>query len=121
MTCEIEAASRHVTRAKAMQFSEGVSESPVVNSEINSIRSQLEQMSTILKGANFNGTKDNNNRKKNDGNRKQKANGRQGLKGPRTSAAGHFVKTNLQFNVTSAWGGVTMSEIVQMNTRWKVV
>ena len=34
---------------------------------------------------------------------------------------GHSVKTNLQFNVTSAWGGVTMAEIVQMNTQWKVV
>ena len=52
---EIEANSRQATKAKAMQFSEGVSESPVVNSEIKLIRSQLEQMSTILKGANSGG------------------------------------------------------------------
>ena len=49
MTCEIETTSRQATKAKAMQFSEGVSESST-NPEISSIRSQLEQMSTILKG-----------------------------------------------------------------------
>ena len=80
MTCEIEATSRQATKAKAMQFSEGMSESPVVNSEINLIRSQLEQMSTILKGANFNEARDsNNNKKKNTGYHKQKSDGRQGL------------------------------------------
>ena len=106
MTCEIEAASRQVTKAKAMQFSEGVPESPVVNSEINSIHSQLEQMSTILKGANFNGTKDNNNGKKNDGYHKQKVDGRQGLKGPRTSAAGPFCKDKppVQCYQCMGWG-----------------
>ena len=52
MTCEIETTSRQATKAKAMQFSEGVSESTVVNSEINLICSHLEQISTILKGAN---------------------------------------------------------------------
>ena len=40
MTCEIETTSRQATKAKEMQFSEGVSESPAVNSEINLIRSQ---------------------------------------------------------------------------------
>ena len=49
MTCEIETTSRQVTEANVRQFSEGVSESST-NPEINSIRSQLEQMSTILKG-----------------------------------------------------------------------
>ena len=63
MTCELENTSRATTKAKAMQFSQGVSESTAVDSEINSIRSQLQQMSTILKGANFKGTKDNNKRK----------------------------------------------------------
>ena len=65
MTCELENTSRAVTKAKAMQFSQGVSESTAVDSEINSIRSQLEQMSTILKGANFKGTKDSNKKKGN--------------------------------------------------------
>ena len=92
MACEIETTSRQATKAKAMQFSEDVSESSVANSEINSIRSQLEQMSTILKGANFSGTKDNNSKKKSEGYCKQKTDGRQGLKGPKTSAAGPFRK-----------------------------
>ena len=35
MACEIETTSRQAMKAKAMQFSEGVSESPVANSEIN--------------------------------------------------------------------------------------
>ena len=92
MACEIETSSRQAIKAKAMQFSEGVSESSVTNSEINSIRSQLEQMSTILKGANFSGTKDNNSKKKSEGYHKQKTDGRQGLKGLKTSAAGPFRK-----------------------------
>ena len=68
MTCELENTSRAVTKAKAMQsnaVSQGVSESTAVDSEINSIHSQLEQMSTILKGANFKGTKDSNKKKGN--------------------------------------------------------
>ena len=90
MTCEIETTSRQATKAKAMQFSEGVSESST-NPEISSIRSQLEQMSTILKGANFSGSKENS-KKKGNGYFKQKGDGRQGLKGPGTSAAGPFRK-----------------------------
>ena len=107
MTCEIETTSRQATKAKAMQFSEGVSESPVVNSEINSIRSQLEQMSTILKGAKFNRTQDNNNnKKKSNGYYKQKTDGRQGLKGPGTSAAGPFRKDKppVQCYQCTGWG-----------------
>ena len=88
MTCEIETTSRQATKAKAMQFSDGVSES-TTNPEINSIHSQLEQMSTILKGANFSGSRDNN-KKKGNGYYKQKTDGRQGLKGPGTLAAGPF-------------------------------
>ena len=75
MTCKIEATSRQATKAKAMQFSEGVSESNT-NPEINSIRSQLEQMSTILKGANFNRSKENSDKKKGNGYYKQKTDSR---------------------------------------------
>ena len=46
MTCELENTSRAATKAKAMQFSQEVSESTTVDTEINSICSQLEQMST---------------------------------------------------------------------------
>ena len=55
MTCELENTLRAATKAKAMQFSQGISESATVDTEINSICSQLEQMSTILKGANLKG------------------------------------------------------------------
>ena len=41
MTCELENTSRAATKAKAMQFSQSVSESTGADSEINSIRSQL--------------------------------------------------------------------------------
>ena len=104
MTCEIETTSRQATKAKAMQFSEGVSESST-NPEISSIRSQLEQMSTILKGANFSGSKDNN-KKKGNGYYKQKTDGRQGLKGPGTSAAGPFHKERppVQCHQCMGWG-----------------
>ena len=104
MTCEIETTSRQATKAKAMQFSEGVSESST-NPEISSIRSQLEQMSTILKGANFNGSKDSN-KKKGNGYYKQKADARQGLKGPGTSAAGPFRKERppVQCHQCMGWG-----------------
>ena len=107
MTCEIEATSRQATKAKAMQFSEGVSESPVVNSEISSICSQLDQMSTILKGANFGGVRDNNNnKKKGNGYHKPKGDARQGLKGPSTSAAGPFRKEKppVQCYQCMGWG-----------------
>ena len=76
MTFEIETTSRQATKAKAMQFSEGVSESNIPNTKINSIHSQLEQMSTILKGANFCGQKDN--KKKGNGYQKSKTDARQG-------------------------------------------
>ena len=107
VTCEIETTSRQATKAKAMQFSEGVSESSVDKSEINSIHSQLEQMSTTLKGANFNGAKDNNrNQKKGNGYHKQKTDGRQGLKGPGTLAAGPFHKNKppVQCHQCMGWG-----------------
>ena len=122
MTCEIEATSRQATKAKAMQFSEGVSESPVVNSEISLIRSQLDQMSTILKGANFGGVRDNNNnKKKGNGYHKPKGDARQGLRGPSHQQQVHFVKKNLQFNATNAWDGGIMHIIVPMSTPWKAV
>ena len=62
MTCENEAVSRALTRAKAMQidWNENVG---VAKDGIGSIREQLDQMSTILKGANF---KNNNGYKKHD-------------------------------------------------------
>ena len=105
MTCEIETTSRQASKAKAMQFSERESESST-NPEINSICSQLEQMSTILKGANFNGSKDSNNKKKSNGYFKQKGDGRQGLKGPGTSAAGPFRKDKppVQCYQCMGWG-----------------
>ena len=105
MTCKLENTSRAATKAKAMQFSQGVSESTGADSEINSIRSQLEQMSTILKGANFKGTKDTN-KKKGTGHYKNKQDGRQGLKGPGTSATGPFRKNKppVQCYQCMGWG-----------------
>ena len=100
MACELESVSRALTKAKSMQFSGETSESGV-GQEINSICSQLEQVSTLLKGANFNGIQKNDVKKKN-GNghfQKSKQDTRQGLKGPGISAAGPFKPgKNLQPN-----------------------
>ena len=105
MTCELENTLRAATKAKVMQFSQGVSKSTAANSKIDSIRSQLEQMSTILKGANFKGTKDGS-KKKSNGHYKPKQDGRQGLKGPGTSAAGPFRKNKplVQCYQCMGWG-----------------
>ena len=105
MTCENESVSRATIRAKVMQFSQGVIESNSTSSEIDSICSQLEQMSTILKGANFSGVRGNN-KKKSNGYYKSKADGRQGLRGPETSAAGPFHKDKppVQCHQCMGWG-----------------
>ena len=52
MTCENEAASRASIKAKSLQVSANESEQ-VASNGISSIREQLDQMRTILKGANF--------------------------------------------------------------------
>ena len=52
MTCENEAASRASIKAKSLQVSADENEQ-VANNGISSIREQLDQMRTILKGANF--------------------------------------------------------------------
>ena len=70
MTCEFKAASHTLTRAKSLQVNEAdVRESSSSEkSDITSIRAQLEQMSSILKGANY--------RSGNKSGGKQKANGK---------------------------------------------
>ena len=96
MTCEFETASRASTSAKSLQVNETVvpESSSSEKNDITSIRAQLEQMSSILKGANY--------RPGNKSGGKQKANGksaqpvnqdtRQGLRGPGVSAAGPFTQ-----------------------------
>ena len=53
--CELESASHTSTRAKALQVNEVAAPeaSSSEKSDITSIRAQLEQMSSILKGANY--------------------------------------------------------------------
>ena len=85
MTCENEAASRTLIKAKSLQVSVDENEQ-VARSGISSIREQFDQMSTILKGANF---------KPNNGFKSQKNDKqdlRSKLKGPGTSSAGPFRK-----------------------------
>ena len=80
MTCENEAASRASIKAKSLQVSVDESQQ-VASSQISSIQEQLNQMSTILKSANF---------KPNNGYRSDKRNKQDiktNLKGPGTSAA----------------------------------
>ena len=91
MTCEFEAALRASTRAKALQVSQAVAQetSSSDKNEIISIRAQLEQMSSILKGANYRpGNKSGNKQKVNDKAAQQvNQDVRQGLRGPGVSAA----------------------------------
>ena len=110
MTCKFEAALHASTRAKALQVNETVvpETSSSEKSDITSIRAQLEQMSSILKGANY--------RPGNKSGNKQKANGksaqqvsqdaRQGLRGPGVSAAGPFTQGRhpVQCHRCCGWG-----------------
>ena len=99
MTCENEAASRASIKAKSLQVSTDESEQ-VASNGISSIREQLDQMRTILKGANF---------KPNNGFKSQK-DGKQDLrnklKGPGTSSAGPFRrgKGPVQCHRCNGWG-----------------
>ena len=99
MTCENEAASRASIKAKSLQVSVEDGEQ-VANSGISSIREQLNQMSAILKGANF---KPNNGFKsqKND-----KSDVRSKLKGPGISSVGPFRKGKrpVQCHRCNGWG-----------------
>ena len=99
MICENEAASRASIKAKSLQVSVEDDEQ-VANSGIGSIREQLNQMSTILKGANFrpnNGFKS----QKND-----KSDVRNKLRGPGISSAGPFRKgkRQVQCHRCNGWG-----------------
>ena len=110
MTCEFETASCASTRAKSLQVNDtDVRESSSSEkSDITSIRAQLAQMSSILKGANY--------RPGNKSGGKQKANGksaqpvsqdvRQGLRGPGVSAAGPFTQCRrpVQCHRCCGWG-----------------
>ena len=99
MTCENEAASRASIKAKSLQVSTDEGEQ-VASNGISSIREQLDQMRTILKGANF---------KPNNGFKSQK-DGKQDLrnklKGPGTSSAGPFRKGKrpVQCHRCNGWG-----------------
>ena len=98
MTCENEAASRASIKAKSLQMSVEDGEQ-VASSGISSIREQLNQMSAILKGANFqpnNGFKS----QKND-----KSDIRSKLKGPGISSAGPLRKGKrpVQCHRCNAW------------------
>ena len=105
MTCENKAASRASIKAKSLQVSVEDGEQ-VANSGISSIREQLNQMSAILKGANFklnNGFKS----QKND-----KSDVRSNLKGlgyPLRDLSG---RVKGQFNVTAVTGGDIISSNV---------
>ena len=99
MTCENEAASRASIKAKSLQVSVDEGEE-VANSGIGSIREQLNQMSAILKSANF---------KPNNGYKSQKDDKQDiktKLKGPGTSAAGPFKKgkCRVQCHHCNGWG-----------------
>ena len=99
MTCENEAASRASIKAKSLQVGVEKNEQ-VANDGINSIQKQLDQMRTILKGANF---------KPNSGFKHQnkvKQDPRTNLKGPGTSSAGPFRKGRrpVQCHRCNGWG-----------------
>ena len=99
MTCKNEATSRASIKAKSLQVSVE-SDEQVASSGISSIREQLNQMSTILKGATF---------KQNNGYRPQKGEKqdiRSNLQGPGTSSVGPFkkVKRPVQCYRCNGWG-----------------
>ena len=110
MMCEFESGSRASTRAKALQVNEVVApeSSSSQKSDITSIRAQLEQMSSILKGANYRpGGKSSNKQKVNGKAAQQNSqDARQGLKEPGVSAAGPFTQGRhpVQCHRCCRWG-----------------
>ena len=101
MTCENEAVSRASIKAKSLQVSVEGNEQ-VANNGISSIREQLNQMSTILKGATFKP------KPKND-----KKDIRTKLQGPGMSSAGPFRRGKDQCNATAVMGGGIINNSVQ--------
>ena len=110
MTCEFESASHASTRAKALQVNEVVApeSSSSEKSDITSIRAQLEQMSNILKGANYRPGGKSSNKQKVNGRAAQQSSqdARQGLKGSGVSAAGPFTQGRhpVQCHRCCGWG-----------------
>ena len=110
MMCEFETTSCASTRAKSLQVSEVVTPESNVSekSDITSIRAQLEQMSTILKSANFRPNNKSNSKHKPNGKAAQTINKdmRQGLKGPGVLAAGPFTQGRhpVQCHRCCGWG-----------------
>ena len=96
MTCEFETTSHASTRAKSLQVKKTVSSESNTSelSDITSIRTQLEQMSSILKGANYRPGNKSGNRQKTNGKSAQTVSQdtRQVLRGPGVSAAGPFTR-----------------------------
>ena len=110
MNCEFQAASQASTWAKSLQVSETNSSETSTSDkgDITSIRAQLEQMSTILKGANFRSGNKSGNKQKTNGKAAQQVtqDARQGLKGPGISAAGPFTQGRcpVQCHRCCGWG-----------------
>ena len=110
MTCEFESASCASTRAKALQVNKAAvpESSNLEKSDITSIRAQLEQMSSILKGTNYRPGNKSSNKQKENGKAAPQVNqdARQGLKGPGVSAAGPFThgRCPVQCHRCCGWG-----------------
>ena len=129
MTCEFESASRASTRAKVLQVNEtAVSDSSKTEKDdITSIRTQLEQMSSILKGANYRPGGKSGHKQKANGKAAQQVNqdARQGLKGPGVSVAGPFTQGRhpVQCHRCCGWGHYKQNcpnkEPVQGSKEWE--
>ena len=114
MTCDNEAASRALIKAKSLQVSVDESEQ-VASDGISSIKEQLDQMCTILKGANF---------KPNNGFKLQKTINR--TLGVNSRGLGHLLRDVLerakdQCNVTAVMGGGIINNSVLVRNPLKVV
>ena len=110
MTCELESASRASTRAKALPVNDVVvpESSNAEKSDMTSIRAQLDQMSSILKGATFRPGGKSSHKCKTSSKAAQQISqdAQQGLKGPGVSAAGPFTQGRhpVQCHRCCGWG-----------------
>ena len=102
MRAEAETGVSHAVRAKAANAE------PSPTNDMTSIQTQLTSMTEILKSAKFLGKGQ---KRKGEATAKS-ADTRQGLQGPRTSAAGPFRKGRPPYNVIAVRDGATLPGIV---------
>ena len=120
MIAEAESKPRVTAKVKAANADTNTNNN---NSELSSIQSQLDSMSKILKGAQFNKNAKSNVKggaKKGNNSKSAEAKPQSKSKGPALSAAALSPGVGLQSNATGVWAGATSCTTAQAENPFKV-